>query len=216
MSCNDKKITLETLILAEKRAKKLGIKSVVVASSTGESALKAAEVFENSGINLNIVTDRAQVLLPVRTTEQAKIVYGKWLRTLVEKGITERKSGLLWRPEIIKELQEKGVKGVISGPEVFRGIRVLERHNVETIIAKTLKLFGIGTKVAVEITLMACDHGVINEGEEVISVAGSNEGLDTALVVKSSHSDDMFYPKKMFEIREIICKPRSPIATAKY
>lgn len=51
-------------------------------------------------------------------------------------------------------------------------------------LGKTLELFGAGTKIAVQIAVMATDAGIAKEGEEVISMAGTYKGLDTALVLK--------------------------------
>jgi hypothetical protein len=61
-------------------------------------------------------------------------------------------------------------------------------------------------KVAVEITIMAAEAGVIDIDHEVISIGGTHQGADTALVVKPSYARN-FYD---FEIREIIAKPRIP------
>ncbi len=72
-------------------------------------------------------------------------------------------------------------------------------------IAQTLKRFGEGTKVAVEISLAASDAGLISPHSEVISCGGSGRGLDTALVLRPAHAQDFFD----LEILEIICKPRS-------
>ena len=45
-----KENTDEVLRLAKQRAEKLGIKSILVASTTGETALKAMEVFKGARI----------------------------------------------------------------------------------------------------------------------------------------------------------------------
>ena len=45
--------TYETLKLAKERADELGIKDIVVASSHGGTALKAAELFDPKEINLS-------------------------------------------------------------------------------------------------------------------------------------------------------------------
>jgi hypothetical protein len=58
--------------------------------------------------------------------------------------------------------------------------------------------------VAVELTLIAAQEEIVEPGAEVVALGGSAKGLDTALVVKASTSDE-FYE---LEIREILCKPR--------
>jgi hypothetical protein len=52
---------------------------------------------------------------------------------------------------------------------------------------------------------MAADAGLVRTGEDVISLGGSGEGVDTALVVRPSNSSRFFDLK----VREVICKPRN-------
>lgn len=59
-------------------------------------------------------------------------------------------------------------------------------------------------KVAVEITLMAADAGLIRTDQEAIAIAGTGKGADTALVLKPANAQTFFD----LEIREILCKPR--------
>ncbi len=72
------------------------------------------------------------------------------------------------------------------------------------IVRDTLYRFSQGMKVCVEIALMAADAGLINIEDEIIAVAGTAKGADTALVLKPSYS------RKFFDlnIREIIAIPR--------
>ena len=72
------------------------------------------------------------------------------------------------------------------------------------LMADTLRLFGQGTKVAVEIAVMAADAGALS-GEDIISIGGTGRGADTALVLKPAHQNNFFD----LRIREIICKPRT-------
>ena len=60
------------------------------------------------------------------------------------------------------------------------------------IIAETLYLFSQGMKVCVEIIAMACDAGVLPEGVEVISCAGTGHGSDTVIVATSAASANLF------------------------
>ncbi len=64
--------------------------------------------------------------------------------------------------------------------------------------------WGKGTKVAVEITLMAADAGLIPAQQDV-ACGGTGRGLDTALVIKPAL-------QALFdlEVLEFICKPRVP------
>jgi hypothetical protein len=73
------------------------------------------------------------------------------------------------------------------------------------VVRETLYRFCQGMKVAVEISLMAADAGVLDVSREVVAVGGTNEGADTAIVLKPSYTRRF----KDLEIREIIAKPRS-------
>ena len=76
----------------------------------------------------------------------------------------------------------------------------------EEIVRETLYRFSQGMKVAVECLLMAADAGLLDMSREVISIAGTSSGADTAIVCKPA------YPRTFLqlEIREILAKPRVP------
>ena len=93
---------------------------------------------------------------------------------------------------------------VLSGVErsitkKFGGVSRVE------IIAATLRQFGCeGIKVAVEISVMAADAGLIPTDREVIAIGGTRAGADAAIVLKAAHMNNYFD----LEIREIIAKAR--------
>jgi len=71
------------------------------------------------------------------------------------------------------------------------------------IIADTLRIFGQGMKVVCEISMMATDSGLVHTDEDIIVIAGSSRGADTAVVLKPVNTHNFFDLK----IREILCKP---------
>jgi len=73
------------------------------------------------------------------------------------------------------------------------------------IVANTLRMFGQGTKVAVEIACMALDAGLLPYGRKVVSIAGTAKGADTSLILIPAHAREFFNTR----ILEIICKPRN-------
>ncbi|MCK4364356.1 MAG: hypothetical protein KAW85_06105, partial [Candidatus Aminicenantes bacterium] len=88
---------------------------------------------------------------------------------------------------------------------VGRAVRKkLGTYELEEIIAYTLRIFGEGTKVAVEIALMAADAGFISISEPCISVGGTGRGADTAILLKPAHAQNFFD----LRIMEILAKPR--------
>ncbi len=109
--------------------------------------------------------------------------------------------------EVLQKLESQGVK-VLTTTHLMGGLdRGLENKlggaYPPGIVAHTLRMFGQGTKVAVEIAVMALDAGLIPYGEEIISIGGSGGGADTALVVQPAHARDFFDT----QVKEIICKP---------
>ena len=170
--------TRQTLTTALERARKLGLDEVVVASTSGETAFAALEIFE--GFRITTVTYHCGYLEPFKPI-------------------------MLYRNR--KQLEEKGVT-VISATHALSGVEraVAKKHGgayPALLIADTLKLFGQGTKVAVEVSIMAADAGALT-GKDIIAIGGSSKGADTALVVKPANQSNLFD----LRIREIICKPR--------
>jgi len=88
---------------------------------------------------------------------------------------------------------------------VGRAVRKkLGTYELEEIIAYTLRIFGEGTKVAVEIALMAADAGLISTREPCISVGGTDRGADTAILLRPAHAQNFFD----IRIMEILAKPQ--------
>jgi hypothetical protein len=166
----------------QKRAQELGIEHVVVASDSGETALKLWEALQGMGVKI------------VSVAEHAGYDGGD------ENSIAAEKR---------KDLEDKGIQVLVcshalsgvgrSITKKFGGISHVE------IIAYTLRLFGTdGIKVAVEVSVMAADAGLIPTDREIIAVGGSYGGADSAIVLKAAHMNNFFD----LEIREILAKPR--------
>ena len=171
--------TLRTLEIAKRRAEELGIRNIVVATTTGETGVLAAKMFQD--YNLVVVT---------HSTGFRKPNYQE---------LTE---------ENRKAIEALGAK-ILTCTHAFGGIgrairRKLNTYQVEEIIAFTLRNFGEGMKVAVEITLMAADAGLIRTDEEVIAIAGTGRGADTAVVLLPAHTQSFFD----LRVLEILAKPR--------
>ena len=171
--------TEQTLQLAVKRAKKLKIKNIVIASSSGATAEKLLKQSKN--LNIVCITHHAGFTSP------GKCEMSKKTRTFLEK---------------------QGVK-IYTGTHFFGGAGRAVRMKfggleVDELVANTLRIFGQGIKVAIEITIMALDAGLIPYNQEVIAIGGTGKGADTAIVCRPEHSKNFFD----FDTREIICKPR--------
>ena len=179
--------TDDVLVLARQRATELGIKTIIVASTSGKTAVKAMDALK--GLRVVVVTHCAGFLEPDTqefTEENRKIV--------------ESQGGIL--------LTTAHAFGNIS-----RACRQSEIPQARTtyvvgdLIASTLKVFSQGTKVACEIAVMAADAGLVRTDEEVIALAGTGgegRGADTAIVVQPANAHRFFD----LRVKEIICKPR--------
>ena len=166
------------LRLVKEYLEKANIKDVVVASTTGETGTKASRIFK--GYNIVVVTHCFGFREPEKT-----------------------------------ELQEEHKREILAnGARIFTGTHALSsveraiRKDFGTIqslelIANTLRLMGEGTKVCVEITLMAADAGLIPVNRDIIAIAGTGRGADTALRIKPANASRFFDLK----IREVIGKP---------
>ena len=71
------------------------------------------------------------------------------------------------------------------------------------IVADSLRMFCHGVKVCVEIAIMAAEAGHITPDQDVVSIAGSHRGADTAIVLKPAYAGNMFETK----IRALLCMP---------
>lgn len=172
-----KENTERTVELAVKRAKELGLRHLVVASNTGSTASLCLD----RGLEVVCVTHHVGFAGPGKDEMPA---------------------------EMRAKLAAAGVK-VLTTTHLMAGLDRALRLKFgglypSEIIAASLRLLGQGVKVAVEISCMALDAGLIPYGQEVVAVAGTNGGADTAIVVLPSHSHTFFQTR----VKEIICKPR--------
>jgi len=111
------------------------------------------------------------------------------------------------KEEFKEEILKNGAK-IFTGTHALSSVERAIRKDFGTIqplevIANTLRLMGEGTKVCVEITLMAADAGLIPVDKDVVAVAGTGRGADTALRIKPANTGRFFD----LRIREVIAKP---------
>ena len=175
--------TDEIMGIVADRMKRGDIKNVVVASTTGDTARKLISRLKGTGTGVAVVTSQCG---------------------------SEKEGESEMSKDVEEELIESGAKvvrasHVLSGVERSINRKVGGASRVETVAEALRALFGQGMKVCVEVTIMAADNGAIPCGEvEVIAVAGSGSGADTACVVRPAHANGFFN----FQVREILAMPR--------
>jgi len=174
-----KENTHRTLELAKNRAEELGIKTILVASTRGDTGVKACEAFP--GYDVVVVTHSVGFKEPnyQELTDENRAA-----------------------------IEAAGGK-ILTCQHAFGGVgravrKKLGTYELEELIAYTLRLFGEGLKVAVEIALMAADAGLVRTDEPVVAVAGTGKGADTAVVLKPANAQAFFD----LRVLEVLCKPR--------
>jgi len=170
--------TEEALRIAKLRADELGIKTIVVASTRGETAARAVEVF-----------DGAKVVAVSHSTGRKEPNFQEFTQENRQK--VESKGGV-----------------VLTTTHAFSGLSAAMRKKFDMrvigdVVASTLRVLGQGMKVVCEIIVMAADAGLVRTDEDVIVIAGSSKGADMAVVLTPVTSTDFFDLK----VKEILCKP---------
>lgn len=177
--------TNRTLALAKARAEELDIKTIVVASTVGGTAVKAMEVFQ--GYKVIVVTHTTgfhDANQQEFTTDARKAVEGQGGTVLT----TTHAFG--------------GIQRSLAAPAP--GKPPAPSLAIGDVIAMTLRTFGQGMKVVLEIAAMAADAGLVRTDAEVIAIGGTGRGADTAVVIKPDNVHSFFQTR----VKEIICKPR--------
>lgn len=170
--------TEETLRIAKERADELGINIIVVATTVGDTAVRAVEVFKGKQvIAVTHVTGFNEPNVQELTSENRQKI--------------EAAGGI-----------------VLTAAHAFSGLNAAMRKKFNMfllgdVVANTLRILGQGMKVVCECAAMASDAGLAPSGEDVMSIGGTGRGADTAAVIRSVNSRDFFDMK----VREILCKP---------
>ena len=166
------------------RAKELGIKTIVVASSSGKTAETFFAAMKGTGLRLVVVTHVVGFTKP-----------GVW-----------EFSG-----DCAARLRAEGVT-IVTGTHALSGLeRALSRSpkvgggsRTEAIAEALRRVVAVGLKVAVECVLIAADTGAIGVDDEVIAVGGTASGADTVCVIRPAHTAGFFD----LQVREIVAMPR--------
>jgi hypothetical protein len=156
------------------------IRKIVVASSTGDTALN---LYEKAGPDMEIIA----------------VTYSAGSRFADEVGLFLKNR---------ERLIEKGiqiVRGMHALSATERGFEIKYKNKMTplNIVSDTLRMFCHGVKVCVEVSIMAAEAGFVTPDEEVVVIAGSGSGADTATVLKPAYAASMFETK----IRALLCMP---------
>jgi hypothetical protein len=176
--------TSDTARFAIERAKELKLKTIVVASSSGETARVFFDAMKGTGLSLVVVT---HVMGFTKT--------GEWE----------------FSEKTAQELKKEGVK-IVTGTHALSGLeRALSKSpkvggasRTEAIAEALRRVIAVGLKVAVECVLIAADQGAVRIDEEIIAVGGTASGADTVCVIRPAYTASFFD----LQVREIVAMPR--------
>jgi hypothetical protein len=158
-------------------------KHIIVASSSGRTAVELTKGLEKNLSEINLVVVK------------------------LSKGCDELLS-VEFREENRKFLEEKGIPILTSTLALTCATpyAIMKRYGgvVPTeLVADVFRLFSQGTNTCVEISLMAADAGLVPAGEEALVVGGTNGGADTVMILKVAPSTYFFKTR----ILKILAKP---------
>ena len=172
--------TDRTLDIALACCEEKGIRKIVVASSTGKTALRLRDKAKPS-IEVIGVTYSAGSKYREEVEE-----FNRNRETMIKKGIRVVR-GLHALSAMEKAFENKYKSGLLP----------------LNIVADTLRMFSQGMKVCVEVAVMAAEAGFVTPDEEVVVVGGSGTGADTAVIMKPAYAAGMFETK----FKAVLCMP---------
>jgi hypothetical protein len=166
----------ETIAAAVQRAEELGIRHLVVASTSGDTAVKLRQAVGDRDMHVVCVT------------------YHAGFHGGDETMPPERRQGL----------RDMGIDVVIC-PHALSGVERSLKNSFGTLgpvelMAYAYRRFGEGMKVAIEVAVMAADCAVVPTSGDIIALGGSGKGCDAAIVLKAAHQNNFFD----LRVREII------------
>jgi hypothetical protein len=157
-----------------------GIRKIVVASSTGKTALRLHDKAKPS-IEVIAVTYGAGSKYREEVEE-----FNRNRETLVERGI-----------RVVR-----GIHALSATERTFEN-KYKSGFIPLNIVADTLRMFSQGMKVCVEVAVMAAEAGFVTPDEEVVAVGGTGTGADTSVVLKPAYAAGMFETK----FKAVLCMP---------
>ena len=171
--------TAAVIDIVKAHASLTGIRKIVLASTRGENAKAFSEAFRGTGIQL--------VVIP-------------WQYGFAEVYVEGPQP---FPEELAEQLRQEGHR-VHFGTMLFHAENFYG-SKVPGALANLLRVFGQGTKVCVEILMMAADGGCVAKGERVIAVAGTRSGADTAVLATAAPSLML----SDLRIHKTLCKPEN-------
>lgn len=162
--------TTQLLKTVKRYVEETGIHDIVISSNSGKSALELSKLLGDVDVNLVAIS--------------------------LHSGFSEG-DDISWNKQYKQQLEENGVTCFI-GTHALSGIdrgfsRKFGGFNPAELVAETYKTISVGVKVAVEISIMAADAGLVPTTRPILAIGGHRGyGVDSAIVLKSAHMNNIF------------------------
>ena len=177
--------TADAARFAVERAQALGLETVVVASTSGRTALQFLEAIAGTALRLVVVTHAVGFRAP-----------GEWE----------------FDPDAARALRAAGAT-VVTGTHALSGLerafsasaKVGGGSRSDAVAEALRRVLANGLKVAVECVLIAADQGAVPIDREVVACGGTGTGADTVVVIRPAHTNRFFD----CQVREIAAMPRN-------
>lgn len=190
--------TSEVIEEVIKRIEDGGINAVIVASISGKTALEIAGRLKKKRLKMEVVCVSGPPSWEKYPEYKFPLIKEKERKKLKELGV-----------QIIDRIEEP------FKPITFRNwwekkTIQIQRPEADLFWMTLICVGGHGLRTAVEVIFMAVEAGVTGVGERVIGVAGTDQGADSAVVMRASRFEDAvgLDPAKRLKIEEILAMPK--------
>ena len=180
--------------LVKKRIEAGDVSRIVVASVTGQTAVRVAE--EIKGKSISIICVSGPPSWGTYHGIQHPFVRGALREKLESLGVV---------------IVDK-TPSTLSGDTIDYGLARYGCMPASWAVAETLEAVGgYGLKTAVEAIVMATDAGIVPPFVNAISMAGTDRGADTAILARATYSYSVFSrdSEKRFQVLEMLAMPRT-------
>lgn len=193
------KNTNDVINAVARRVKEGDVEAVVVASVSGRTAVRIADIMRRRRLGARVVC----VSGPASWEKDAP----QYKFPLIQNKERRRLEAL--RVEIMNQVKEP-FKPILFRDWWEKKTLTIPHPESDLFWMTLICVGGHGFRTAIEVVFMAVEAGAVQPGQRVIGTAGTDRGLDSAIVLKASRFDDAVgrYPDKRLKVEEILAMPK--------
>lgn len=193
------KNTDDVIFALTRRVKQGDVETVVVASVSGRMAVRIAENLKRQRLGTRVVCVSGPP-----SWEKCAPQYS--LPLISEKERTKLEA---LRVKIVDRTEEP-FKPIVLRDWWEKKTLVVQHPESDLFWMTLICVGGHGFRTAIEVTFMAVEAGAVHSGQRVISAAGTDHGLDSAIVLRAGRFEDAVgpYANKRLKVEEILAMPK--------